>query len=294
MSHAGVGVIGVGAMGLGIVRALRERGFPVFVRDVIAEREAPALAAGAVRCATPAEVARRANVVITVVVNGEQTHSVLFGEDGVSSGLRPDSAVMVCSTISPADAAEFAHSMEGRGTPLLDAPISGGPARAHAGTLSMMASGSDEAFKRCGPAIAAMASHCFRIGSSPGDGSRMKLVNNMLAASNLAASAEAMAFAERLGLDLRQARDVVNASSGASWIFADRMGRALQGDFSPRAATRVLTKDVSLFVQLAHDLGLEVPMASSARRIFMDAVERGHGEEDDAALLKRYREVFGE
>ena len=120
----------------------------------------------------------------------------------------------------------------------------------------------------------------------------MKVVNNMLAAANLAAGCEAMAMASRMGLDLRQAADVVNASSGGSWIFADRMGRALAGDYAPRAAARVLLKDVGLFVGEARNLGLTAPMAECAREIFHDTVARGYGEEDDAAVLKRYVEAW--
>jgi 3-hydroxyisobutyrate dehydrogenase-like beta-hydroxyacid dehydrogenase len=113
-------------------------------------------------------------------------------------------------------------------------------------------------------------------------------VNNMLAAANLAAGCEAMAMASRLGLDLRLVAEVVNASSGGSWIFADRMARALEGDYAPRAAARVLLKDVGLFVGEARKLGLTAPMAECAREIFHDTVERGLAEEDDAAVLKRY------
>jgi len=110
----------------------------------------------------------------------------------------------------------------------------------------------------------------------------------MLAAANLAAGCEAMALAAKLGLDLRQAAEVIDASSGASWIFSDRMPRALAGDYAPRAAARVLLKDVGLFVALAESLGLSAPMAEQAQAIFRDTVDLGLAEEDDAAVLKRY------
>ena len=158
----------------------------------------------------------------------------------------------------------------------------------------MMAAGSDEAFARCRPVIDAIAAKCFRMSARPGDGSRMKVVNNMLAAANLAAGCEAMALAATLGLDLAQAVEVVGASSGASWIFADRMPRALAGDYSPRAAARVLLKDVGLFVDAARSLGFSAPMAEQAQEIFRDTVARGFAEEDDAAVLKRYEETWGQ
>ncbi|MGZ5584912.1 MAG: NAD(P)-dependent oxidoreductase, partial [Usitatibacter sp.] len=229
-----VGIIGVGAMGMGVAKALLDKGFPVIVRDIVPEREAEAEAAGATRAPKAAAVFSRSDVVITLVVDAAQTRDV------VENRGRPERppALMMCSTIAPSDAVEIAQELALDGIDMLDAPISGGPARARSATLSMMASGSDAAFERCRPVIDAVAAKCFRMGDRPGDGSRMKVVNNMLAAANLAAGCEAMAMAAKLGLDLRQAVEVVSASSGASWIFADRMTRALEGDFAPRAAAR--------------------------------------------------------
>jgi 3-hydroxyisobutyrate dehydrogenase-like beta-hydroxyacid dehydrogenase len=277
-----VGVIGVGAMGMGIAKALLARGFAVTVRDIVPERQAEAVAAGAKGVDSPAQMAGAVDLVVTVVVDAAQTREVVAGIG---------TPVMMCSTIAPSEAEDIARALGD--VPMLDAPISGGPARAHAGTLSVMASGSDAAFDRSRPVLDAIAARVFRISERPGDGSRMKVVNNMLAAANLAAGCEAMAMASRLGLPLPQVLDVVNASSGGSCIFADRMARALQGDYSPRAATRVLLKDVGLFVREARNLGLTAPMAECAREIFHDAVAAGFAEEDDAAVLKRYAARWG-
>ena len=287
-----VGVVGVGAMGMGVAKALLGKGFAVVVRDLVAAREAEAVAAGAPRAATPAQVAAQVDVLITLVVDAAQTREVLFGASGAASSANRPFATMMCSTIAPGDAEEIAAKLAERGIGMLDAPISGGPARAHAGTLSMMAAGGDAQFERCQPVIDAVARKCFRISGKAGDGSRMKVVNNMLAAANLAAGCEAMALAAMLGLDLRQAAEVVDASSGASWIFSDRMPRALAGDYAPRAAARVLLKDVGLFVDAARSLGVCAPMAEQAREIFRDTVARGFAEEDDAAVLKRYADAW--
>lgn len=286
-----VGIVGIGAMGMGVAKALLAKGFEVVVRDLVAAREDEAVGAGAKRAASPSELAKRVDVVITLVVDAEQTRDVLLkiGDEAVSN-LSP--IFMMCSTIAPTDTEEIAAALAKRDLAMIDAPISGGPARAHAGTLSMMASGSDAAFERCRPVIEAMSSKCFRMSERPGDGSRMKIVNNMLAAANLATGCEAMAMAAKLGLDLEQAADVVTASSGGSWIFADRMPRALAGDYAPRAAARVLLKDVGLFVHAARQLGLSAPMAECAREIFQDTVARGFAEEDDAAVLKRYAQAW--
>jgi putative dehydrogenase len=274
-----VGVVGVGAMGMGMARAMLAKGIAVAVRDLVDSREKEAMAAGATALGD-------CNVLVSVVVDADQTREV------AREHAHRAPVFMMCSTIAPSDTEAIAADLAARGIEMLDAPISGGPARAYAGTLSMMAAGSDSAFSSCERVVGATAAKCFRIGERPGDGSRMKVVNNMLAAANLAAGGEAMAMAAKLGLDLRQAADVITASSGGSWIFADRVPRALAGDYAPRAATRVLLKDVGLFVHEARRLGLTAPMAECAREIFHDAVARGFAEEDDAAILKSYVEAW--
>ena len=266
-------------MGMGVAKALLSKGFTVVVRDIVPEREDEAVAAGARRASTPAEVASQVDVLVMLVVDAAQTREVLSGLD------RPD-VVMMCSTIAPADSESIAAGLHARGVAMLDAPISGGPARAHSGTLSMMASGTDDAFALAREVIEATTSRCFRISARPGDGSRMKVVNNMLAAANLAAGCEAMAMASRLGLDLRQTADVVNASSGGSWIFADRIARALQNDRAPRAAVKLLAKDVAIAAALAERLRVDAPFSRLASGAFSAAVAAGHAEDDDAVLMR--------
>ena len=280
MTRPRVGVIGVGAMGMGIARTLLAKGFDVAARDIVPEREEEAVRHGAKRLDGDVDV------LVCVVIDADQTRAVI--EEHAAKA----PAFMMCSTIAPADSERFAAVLDAIDVAMLDAPISGGPARAHAGTLSMMASGSDRAFELTRPVVEAMSRKCFRIGTRAGDGSRMKVVNNMLAAANIAAGCEAMAMASLLGLDLHQAAEVIQASSGASWMFGDRMPRALAADYAPTAASRVLLKDVGLFVHEARKLGLTAPMAECARGIFADTVERGYAEEDDAAVLKRYADAW--
>jgi 3-hydroxyisobutyrate dehydrogenase-like beta-hydroxyacid dehydrogenase len=284
-----VGVIGVGAMGLGVARALLSRGFPVFVRDIVAAREAEAVANGARACRSPAEMARQCERIVTLVVNATQTREILFAEDGAVRGMERGGVVMMCSTIAPTDAAAIADQLARHDLAMLDAPVSGGPARAESGTLSMMAAGSDAAFERAADVLAATATKLFRVGARCGDGSKVKIVNNMLAGVNLAAGCEAMALGERLGLDPKLLYEVICASSGASWMFADRMKRALAEDWEPRAAARILTKDLQLLLDTAEAAGFDAEIARVAHAVFEDTVARGFGGEDDATVLKRYR-----
>jgi len=152
--------------------------------------------------------------------------------------------------------------------------------------MTMMVSGDEAALMRVRPILDRIAGRVFVLGARAGDASTFKIVNNLLAAANLAASAEALALAHAAGLDLERVRDVVNASSGASWIFADRIPRALQNDLSPRAAVKLLAKDVAIATALAERLRVDAPFSKLARSAFSAAVAAGHAEDDDAVLLR--------
>ena len=221
-----------------------------------------------------------------LVVDAEQVDTVLFGVDGVTTAPARERVVLVSSTVDPAYVAALAPRLSVFGIALLDAPVSGGPAKAAAGTMTMMVSGDADAIARVRTLLDRIAGRVFMLGPRPGDASTFKIVNNMLAAANLAAGAEALAIAQAAGLDLQRVCDVVNASSGASWIFADRVGRALAGDYAPRAATRLLDKDVGIAAALADRLGVDAPFTRIAANAFAAAMAAGCAEDDDAVLVR--------
>ncbi|MCG6874470.1 MAG: NAD(P)-dependent oxidoreductase [Betaproteobacteria bacterium] len=288
-----VGVVGVGQMGMAVAKRLLERGYAVHTRDIRADADAEAREAGATVCDSPAALAAACRVVVTLVVNEDQTEDVVFGARGVAETLGSDSVLMVSSTVSPTFIESLATRLAERGLAMLDAPMSGGPARARAGTISMMIAGPDAAMERAGDALETLSNARFAMSARPGDGARMKLVNNMLAGVNLAGSCEAMALGVRLGLDPQRIFDVVMASSGGSWIFGDRMPRVLSGDYRPRAAATLLTKDVSLALGAAREAGFPAPVAAAALQVFLATVALGHGAEDDAALVKFFQSLTG-
>jgi 3-hydroxyisobutyrate dehydrogenase len=290
---ASVGVIGVGAMGLGIARSLVRGGFATFGRDVDAARETLARASGVRLAVSAAELCRQTEVAIVVVVDAGQIEQVLDGADGLLAALRPGKLVLLCSTIAPGDAERFAARIGRTGALALDAPISGGPARAEAGTMSIMLAGSREALASAEPVLAAIAGKRFVIGERHGDAARAKLVNNLMAGINLMAGAEALALAQRLGLDPRAMFELIRASSGQSWIFEDRMARALVDDYEPRAAAHVLTKDLTLANEAAGEAGVDLPLGAVARDLLGATCAGGWRLEDDAAALKYYRRRFG-
>lgn len=284
----GVAFVGAGNMGGAMVQRLRDRGWPVAVCDIDPVRQAEARAAGARLCDTPAVAAAAlddAGVLVVVVVDAAQCREVLWGEHGAAAVLRAGQTVLLCPTIAPEDVEAIALRLAQQGIQTLDAPMSGGPARARAGTMSLMLAGPAAVVERHARLLADLSDAVFRVGERVGDGARTKLVNNLLAAVNLVGAAEAMALAERLGLDARATLDVIERSSGQSWIGSDRMARALAGDTAPRARMTLLAKDTGLAVAAARRAGHAGVLGPQAAAVFAAALRDGLTGCDDGALL---------
>jgi putative dehydrogenase len=287
-----VAVVGAGNMGGGMLARLRGLGWSVAVHDIDPQVQLQAVALGAVACGSAMEAARLLapdGVLMVVVVDAAQTEAVLWGEGGAGPVLKPGQSVMLCPTLGPATVQSQAERLAPMGVDFIDAPMSGGPVRAQQGTMSLMVACSDAVWQRSQKLLTALSQQVFRVGTRAGDGARTKLVNNLLAAVNLAGAAEAMALAERLGLDPAATLSVIEASSGQSWIGSDRMRRALAGDFEPRAHVTLLAKDTGLAVQAADDAAFDPPLGRLARDLFAQALGQGWADLDDAALLKLMR-----
>ena len=284
-----VAVLGVGNMGMGMALRLRDRGYAVQVRDIDPAREEQARTERLTVCASAAAAATGARCAIVAVVDAAQAEAVLFGSDGAAAALLPAAAVMLCPTIAPQDTEALCERLLAQGLDAIDAPMSGGPQRAREGTMSLMVACADAAFERQRMVIEALSSAVFRLGPRLGDGARVKLVNNLLAGINLAGAAEALALAERAGLDASLMLDVIERSSGQSWIGSDRLRRALAGDLAPRAHTTLLNKDTHLALDMARRLGTDTPVGAQAAALFARACESGYASLDDASLLEMLR-----
>jgi 3-hydroxyisobutyrate dehydrogenase len=173
-----------------------------------------------------------------------------------------------------------------RGLLYLDAPISGGAARAAAGEMTMMTSGRPEAYARCEPMLNAMAARVYKLGDRAGAGSKVKIINQLLAGVHIAAAAEAMALGLREGLDAAALYDVITHSAGNSWMFENRMAHVLAGDYAPLSAVDIFVKDLGLVLDTARASKFPLPLASTAHQMFMQASSAGHGGEDDSAVIK--------
>ena len=288
-----VGLIGLGAMGFGMALSLRRAGFVLRVFDVrpgVAEEFAHS---GGIACSSAAALAAASDVVVCVVVNAAQTEDVLFGVSGGSGGsggvaaaMREGSVFVMCSTVDPNWSMALESRLEALGLLYLDAPISGGAAKAASGQMTMMTAGRAAAYARCGGALEAMAAQVYKLGDRAGAGSKVKIINQLLAGVHIAAAAEAMALGLREGVDAAALFEVITHSAGNSWMFENRMAHVLAGDYTPLSAVDIFVKDLGLVLDMARASKFPLPLSSTAHQMFMQASTAGFAQEDDSAVIK--------
>ena len=284
-----VGLIGLGAMGSGMAKSLRRAGYNVHVCDVRREAADAFARDGGVACASPAEVAAACEIVFSVVVNAEQTEGVLFGQGnggGAAAALKPGSVFIMCSTVPPAFAIGLEARLEKMGLLFLDAPISGGAARAASAEMTMMSAGKAAVYAKCEPMLNAVAAKVYKLGDKAGTGSKVKIINQLLAGVHIAAAAEAMALGIREGVAPADLYEVITHSAGNSWMFENRMAHVLSGDYTPLSAVDIFVKDLGLVLDTARATKFPLPLSATAHQMFMQASTAGYAKEDDAAVIK--------
>ena len=281
-----IGVIGLGAMGSGMAQSLRRAGYTVHVCDARPGAAEAFADEGGVACASPAEVARACPSVVSVVVNAQQTEAVLFGPEGAAAAMVPGSVFVMCSTVDPNWSIALEARLEALGLLYLDAPISGGAAKAFSGEMTMMTAGKPAAYARCGKALDAIAAKVYRLGDQAGNGSKVKIINQLLAGVHIAAAAEAMALGLREGVNADALYEVITHSAGNSWMFENRMAHVLKADYTPLSAVDIFVKDLGLVLDTARASKFPLPLASTAHQMFMQASTAGYAKEDDSAVIK--------
>jgi 3-hydroxyisobutyrate dehydrogenase len=286
-----IAFIGLGSMGLGMAKNLLKHGHKVVGVDPSEVARNAFTAAGGKSAAHPAAAAGMADVVVVAVVNDKQVETVLFGDNGAASALRKGGVVMQCATVPAAFTRTLAERLEKSGHELLDAPMSGGRARAESGELTFMASGNAKAFAAAESILSATSAKVFRLGEAPGIGSLIKTVNQLLAGVHIATAAEAMALAAKAGADTRAVYEVISASAGNSWMFGNRVPHMLDDDYSPLSAVEIFVKDLGLVLNTGHELRLPLPMAAAAHQLFLAAAGAGWGKLDDSAVVKVYEQA---
>jgi len=288
-----VGVIGLGSMGLGVAHTLLKKGFEVHAHDVRQPVVKAFAKQGGIAAASPAEVASNASVVIVLVLNAEQTEDVLFGRNGAASRMARGSVVVASATVPPAYAEYLGQRLTPHGIHVIDAPVSGGAARAASGQLSIMASGSRAAFRRAQPVLDAIAIKVYRLGEHTGMGSKVKMINQLLAGVHIASACEAMALGIRAGVDPNVLYEVISNSAGASWMFQNRVPHILAGDYTPLSAVNIFVKDLGIVLDSAKQLMFPLPLTATAHQLYVMAGAAGYGLEDDSAVVKVFQHLSG-
>ena len=288
-THPTVAWIGLGAMGAPMALTTARAGMTVTAFDV-SPASLDAVSEHITAAASAQDAARGADVVAVMVATGAQLDSVLFGEGGIGEVLTPDSVVLVMATVGPAASEDAVRRLEPLGVRVVDAPVSGGVARAGSGDLLMMVSGVPEAVAAVQPLLDAMASNAPVVGDAPGDGQRFKIVNQLLCGVHIAAAGEALALADSMGLDRAQVHEVLGTGAAASFMFGDRGGRMVAEAFDDvRSALDIFVKDMGLVGEAARTVHQETPLASTAEQLYLRGHRAGLSRKDDSVVYRILR-----
>lgn len=287
-----VAVIGLGSMGFGMAMSALRQGHRVWGVDVNAHQAEKFIANGGEKTSL-AEAASTLDGVVVVVLNAVQTEAVLFGEHGLVEHLTPGTVVIACATVPPVFAKDMAARCQERNVLYLDAPISGGSLKASSGQLSIMASGTPEAFSAGRPVLNSIAETVFELGHEAGAGSAMKAVNQLLAGVHIATMAEALTFGMTQGVSPDKFVEVISKCAGTSWMLENRAPHIAAGDYTPHSSVNIWPKDLGIVLDIAKSAQFSAPITAAALQQFVAAAGMGYGGEDDAAVAKVYARNAG-
>ncbi|KAF9878867.1 ketose-bisphosphate aldolase class-ii family protein [Colletotrichum karsti] len=288
-----IGMIGLGAMGQGMAGSLLRAGFPVHGYDVYEPAIDKFVAAGgkATKASSPSDAAKGADLLVLMVQNAAQADDALFGS-GKAADVLPDGAIVILSsTVPPSFVRELESKLTnlGKGISLIDAPVSGGVVRAANGTLTIICSGNDAIISKVNAPLLAMTgttSNLCHVQGGVGAASSVKLINQLLAGVHIAAAAEAMAFAARLGLDTRRVFDLLGNAAAWSWMFENRVPQMLDADWTPHSALAIFVKDLGIVLDEAKRLTYFAPISSAAHTLYLSGASHGWSKESDAGVVR--------
>lgn len=284
-----VGGIGLGAMGRPMASRVLEAGHELAVYDVN-PAAAGTVGDGVRPAGSAAEAAHGADVLAVMVATPGQVDDVLFGEQGAAAGLLSGAVVLVMATVGPAAVESVAARLAEQGVDVVDAPVSGGVTRATSGELLMMVSGSAAALETVRPLLDVMSAKAPVVGDQPGDGQKVKLVNQLLCGVHIAAAAEALAYAQAMGLDAEACWEVVRHGAAASFMLDDRGERMVHGAGDQvRSALDIFVKDMGLVLDAARANVYPAPLASVAEQLYLTGRRAGLGKADDSRLIEVLR-----
>jgi 3-hydroxyisobutyrate dehydrogenase len=280
-----VAALGLGSMGSPMAARLLDK-HEVTVFDPAPERVAELVDAGAESAPTPAEAVASSEIVLVAVRDRAQLEAALEGPDGALAGMREAATVVLTSTVGPDLVRELAQRLDERGFGLVDAPVSGGPARAAEGELLIMVGADPQQLERVRPVLERLAARIEHVGDQPGDGQALKAVNQLLCGVHIAAAAEALALARGLGLDAERALSALEQGAAASFMLSDRGRRMLEDDPPVRSRLDIFVKDMGIVLDVARRRGVPLPVAGAAEQLYALALKAGLGGEDDSTLVR--------
>jgi 3-hydroxyisobutyrate dehydrogenase-like beta-hydroxyacid dehydrogenase len=287
----GCGVVGAGAIGRGFVTSLARAGFTVAAYDLDPAATALAARAGATPVGSLEDLAAVSDIVLLALPDTPEILAAV--DDGLATGLRPGSTLVVTSTVSPGTPVGLEERLASAGISVLDAPVSGGPARAAAGELTVMVGGPVEVFERCRPVLEALSAHLVHVGPT-GHGEIAKLVNNLMGAVIVEGIAEGLALAATSGADVLAVCDAVAGGSGSSWILREWIPETVfRGDYERRFSLDLMRKDMGLIGELSHPLGVRTPALDVAAASFDRAIAAGYGAFDFSIVAALHASEVG-
>lgn len=279
--------VGIGAIGLPMAQQIHRAGFDLTGVDPSPAQRELAAAAGFAAEPTAASAAG-ADVVVVMVATPEQLREAALGDGGLVATVREGATIVVMSTVGPEPVKEVAAAAAERGIVVLDAPVTGGTARAVTGTLNLFVSGPADAVDAAAPVLEAMGT-IIRVGDEVGMGQSYKVVNQLLCSVHIAVGAEALAFAQKLGLDPAAVLQAVETGAAGSWMLSDRGPRMLQGvDATVTSAIGIFVKDSSLVCDIADEVGFDAPLVRAARERYLAARDAGLVLRDDSQVIRTY------
>lgn len=290
-----IGVIGVGAMGIGMVGNLVKEGYTVTAFDIDAQRIAAAEEKGAAGAASQEEVGMASDVVITSLPSPQAFEETVLGENGLLKGLRSGSYIIDMSTIDPVTTRNVHEIAKSKGVCTMDAPVSGGPQGAAAGTMSIMVGGDKEDFETCSDIFNVLGGKVFHVGPI-GAGQTIKICNNALAAVHTVALGEVLLAGVKAGVDLKMLVDVIQSSSGNCWILENFFHKTvLQNKYDPPLFTLdLMQKDVGLYMKTAEAMKIPSILSSIAYQLYTAGQSTGKGRADHTAVVQVVEDMAGE
>lgn len=281
-----VGFIGLGIMGTPMARNLMQAGYRVVVYNRTRAKAEHLAAEGAEAVDSPAEVARRADMVITCLADATAVEAVVTDEGGLLEAMGPGQVLIDMTTNSPPVSQKLAGLLAEKGADMLDAPVSGGDVGAIEGTLSIMVGGKEELFERCLPVFRAMGRRITLMGERVGAGGYAKLANQIMVAIHLSSMGEALVFGAKAGLDLNRLAEALAGGMANSEAFRIKLPKVLSGNLEPGARATVQLKDLNYIAQSMESLGISLPVTNLVRDLYQELIDAGHGDEDHSAIVR--------